>query len=145
MYMFKHLQTAYKFSCATRLYMACTDFIAALCVPHIYARKVSTAAVPHGIPMLILCTERGLACMHIACSAAAASTCLCKHSLDYLCKVHNPQVSSGHVTKLGPSRLYTAVAPSPDGEYLLVAWLERPFSYNVPCGRFPKRIQLWDK
>lgn len=55
------------------------------------------------------------------------------------------QVSTGKVTKLGPSRLYTAVAPSPDGEYLLVAWLERPFSYNVPCGRFPKRIQLWDK
>jgi len=55
------------------------------------------------------------------------------------------QVSTGQVTKLGPSRLYTAVAPSPDGEFLLVAWLERPFSYNVPCGRFPKRIQLWDK
>ncbi len=55
------------------------------------------------------------------------------------------QVSTGKVTQLGPSRLYTAVAPSPDGEYLLVAWLERPFSYNVPCGRFPKRIQLWNK
>lgn len=55
------------------------------------------------------------------------------------------KVSTGEVKQLGPPRLYTAVAPSPDGQYLLVAWLERPFSYNVPCGRFPKRIQLWDK
>ena len=55
------------------------------------------------------------------------------------------QISTGEIKKLGPSRLYTAVAPSPDGQYLLVAWLERPFSYNVPCGRFPKRIQLWDR
>lgn len=55
------------------------------------------------------------------------------------------QVSTGEVKQVGPARLYTAVAPSPDGKYLLVAWLERPFSYNVPCGRFPKRIQLWDR
>lgn len=32
---------------------------------------------------------------------------------------------------------------SPDGRYLLVSWLERPWSFNVPCGRFPKRVQLW--
>lgn len=54
-------------------------------------------------------------------------------------------MSTGEVKQIGPARLYTAVAPSPDGQYLLVAWLERPFSYNIPCGRFPKRIQLWDR
>ena len=46
---------------------------------------------------------------------------------------------------MGPPRLYAAFAPSPDGRFLLVAWLERPFSYTVPCGRFPKRIQVWDR
>ncbi len=35
------------------------------------------------------------------------------------------------------------VDPSPDGEFLLVTWLEPPFSYIVPCGRFPQRSQLW--
>ena len=55
------------------------------------------------------------------------------------------QVSTGEVTQLGDTRLYTSFAPSPDARFLLVAWLERPFSYNVPCGRFPKRVQLWDR
>ncbi|KAK9835947.1 hypothetical protein WJX81_000393 [Elliptochloris bilobata] len=54
-------------------------------------------------------------------------------------------VSSGEAARVGPPRLYTSFAPSPDGRFLLVAWLERPFSYTVPCGRFPKRIQLWDR
>ncbi|KIY94927.1 hypothetical protein MNEG_13035 [Monoraphidium neglectum] len=44
---------------------------------------------------------------------------------------------------IAPTRLYTEVDASPDGEWLLVSWLERPFSYAVPCGRFPARVQLW--
>ena len=46
---------------------------------------------------------------------------------------------------MGAPRLYAAFAPSPDGRFLLAAWLERPFSYTVPCGRFPKRVQVWDR
>lgn len=55
------------------------------------------------------------------------------------------QVSSGEVSVIGASRGYTAVSPSPDGRFLLVAWLERPFSFAVPCGRFPKTVQLWTR
>ena len=55
------------------------------------------------------------------------------------------QVSTGEVTQLGGTQLYTSFAPSPDARFLLVAWLERPYSYTVPCGRFPKRVQLWDR
>jgi hypothetical protein len=55
------------------------------------------------------------------------------------------QVGSGEVRRLGPPRMYSSFAPSPDGRFLLVGWLERPFSYTVPCGRFPKRVQLWDR
>ena len=49
------------------------------------------------------------------------------------------------MTQIGETRLYTSFSPSPDANYVLVAWLERPFSYTVPCGRFPKRVQLWDR
>jgi dipeptidyl aminopeptidase/acylaminoacyl peptidase len=59
--------------------------------------------------------------------------------------IASPQVSTGEATPLGPARAYTASTPSPDGRFLLVAWLERPYSYTVPCGRFPKRVQLWDR
>jgi dienelactone hydrolase len=39
--------------------------------------------------------------------------------------------------------MYTEVDPSPDGRYVLVSWIERPFSFTVPCGRFPARVELW--
>ena len=55
------------------------------------------------------------------------------------------QVTTGEKKRIGGPRLYCSLSTSPDAQYLLVAWLERPFSYNVPCGRFPKRIQVWDR
>ena len=38
---------------------------------------------------------------------------------------------------IGPARIYTSVTPSPDGKYMLMEWLEPPFSYQVPWSRFP--------
>ncbi|WP_233994096.1 prolyl oligopeptidase family serine peptidase [Porphyrobacter sp. AAP60] len=38
---------------------------------------------------------------------------------------------------VGDARIYTSVTPSPDGKYLLMEWLEQPFSYQVPWSRFP--------
>ena len=89
-----------------------------------------------------------------ALSDGACQTCACQmlHALCFTKQVQNcesmqpyAQVSTGEVRRVGEPRLYTAFAPSPDGRFLLVSWLERPFSYTVPCGRFPKRIQLWDR
>ena len=40
-------------------------------------------------------------------------------------------------------RLYSRMDCSPDGRYLIVEYLEAPFSYSVPAGRFPKRVELW--
>lgn len=61
-------------------------------------------------------------------------------------KKHPPaQVPSGTVTPLSIPRMYTGISASPDERYLLVYWIERPFSFMVPCGRFPKRVQLWDR
>lgn len=56
------------------------------------------------------------------------------------------KISTGECTPLSKERrIYTAIAPSPDGEYMVAAWLEPPWSFAVPCGRFPKRVELWDK
>lgn len=44
---------------------------------------------------------------------------------------------------VGAPRIYTNVQPSPDGEYLLAEWLERPFSYQVPFYRFPQVSEVW--
>jgi dipeptidyl aminopeptidase/acylaminoacyl peptidase len=55
-------------------------------------------------------------------------------------------ITSGDVTAFGDAdRVYTAVSCSPSGDYVLISWLQKPWSYAVPCGRFPKVVQVWDK
>jgi len=50
----------------------------------------------------------------------------------------------GEVTQLGPTALYSAFDPSPNGKYLLVEQIERPYSYTVPYYRFPEKTDVWD-
>jgi dipeptidyl aminopeptidase/acylaminoacyl peptidase len=50
----------------------------------------------------------------------------------------------GQVTPVGKPALVTNVSPSPDGRYLLVSSVHRPFSYLVPYVRFPHRSEVWD-
>jgi len=42
------------------------------------------------------------------------------------------------VTELG-SGLFVRTSPSPNGEYVLLEEITKPFSYSVPQGRFPRR------
>ncbi|MFZ5624931.1 MAG: prolyl oligopeptidase family serine peptidase [Gemmatimonadota bacterium] len=49
----------------------------------------------------------------------------------------------GNVTPIGAPGIHAQVSPSPDGRYLLVRTLHRPFSYLVPAGRFPARVEVW--
>ncbi|XP_074581756.1 putative glutamyl endopeptidase, chloroplastic isoform X1 [Curcuma longa] len=49
----------------------------------------------------------------------------------------------GTMRPIGPPAVYTSVDPSPDEKYMLVTSIHRPYSYIVPCGRFPKKIELW--
>lgn len=49
----------------------------------------------------------------------------------------------GDVERVSESGLIRAFDPSPDGCYVLVDRLERPFSYLVPHVRFPTRVELW--
>lgn len=50
---------------------------------------------------------------------------------------------TGKRTALGGG-LIDAAIPSPNGHYILYKTLHRPFSYQVPAGRFPKCIQVLD-
>src|ERR1700688_959559 len=52
---------------------------------------------------------------------------------------------AGKVTALGPPRQLWHFDPSPDGRYVLVESLHRPFSYLVPAERFPRRVEILDR
>jgi dipeptidyl aminopeptidase/acylaminoacyl peptidase len=51
--------------------------------------------------------------------------------------------ATGAATQLGPPGLYRSAAESPDGAYLLVHRLQRPFSFRVPYGYFARRAEVW--
>ncbi len=48
------------------------------------------------------------------------------------------------VQQAGKPGLFTGVTPSPDGEYLLVTEIKRPFSYIVPYYYFPSATAILD-
>jgi len=50
----------------------------------------------------------------------------------------------GAKTTLGEHGIYRSATPSPDGKYILVQTVHRPFSYLVPVYRFPLRVEVWD-
>ncbi|MFZ2285567.1 MAG: prolyl oligopeptidase family serine peptidase [Bacteroidales bacterium] len=49
-----------------------------------------------------------------------------------------------NTTVIGQRGLITDVSPSPDGKWLLVTLIEKPFSYIVPYFYFPSRTEIWD-
>ena len=55
-------------------------------------------------------------------------------------------IATGAVTPFGDAaRIHTRCDPSPDGQYVIMEELHRPFSYEIPCGRFPKRVWVVDR
>ena len=50
----------------------------------------------------------------------------------------------GTVTDIGEPGMHGDVDPSPNGEYLWVATVHRPFSYVVTVRDFPTRLAVWD-
>lgn len=50
----------------------------------------------------------------------------------------------GKVTPVGKPGVHSAADPSPDGRYLYVETVHKPYSYLVPMGRFPVRMEIWD-
>lgn len=49
----------------------------------------------------------------------------------------------GWVEAIGQPAIYTSIDPSPDQKYLLISSIHKPYSFIVPCGRFPKKVDLW--
>jgi len=50
----------------------------------------------------------------------------------------------GESAPIGSPAIFTTAEPSPDGKYLLVETIHRPYSYLVPAYRFPQKIEIWD-
>lgn len=53
-------------------------------------------------------------------------------------------IESGSVNRIGDPRIYGGVSASPDGQYVLVSYIQRPYSYLVPAFRFPQVTEIWD-
>jgi dipeptidyl aminopeptidase/acylaminoacyl peptidase len=52
---------------------------------------------------------------------------------------------TGTPTRIGADGLFTAASPSPDGRFVLVEALERPFSWLVRYPSFPKFVHVRDR
>ncbi len=52
---------------------------------------------------------------------------------------------SGNATEIAGPGIVREAVPSPDGRFVLVTTIHRPFSYLVPYSRFPQRIEVRDR
>jgi len=52
--------------------------------------------------------------------------------------------SSGAITLLGKPGNYESLDPSPDGRYILVGAIHKPYSYVTTYDRFPREIEAWN-
>ena len=51
---------------------------------------------------------------------------------------------TGKSTLVGEPAIYQTVEPSPNGRFLLVTRVHRPYSYTLPHTSFPKEVEVWD-
>ncbi len=51
---------------------------------------------------------------------------------------------SGQATDVGQPAIFETIDPAPNGQLLLTARVERPFSYLFPAESFPKQVAVWD-
>lgn len=52
--------------------------------------------------------------------------------------------NGSRVTSIGSNGIYSSISPSPDGHYLMVSEVLKPFSYIVPYYYFPTKTSIWD-
>jgi len=50
----------------------------------------------------------------------------------------------GKITPVGQPGIHARATSSPNGKYLLVETIQRPYSYQVPMDVFPSRTEVWD-
>ena len=51
----------------------------------------------------------------------------------------------GTVQLIGSAGIIAGADPSPDGKYILVNLIQRPFSYLVPYTEFPQSFEIWNQ
>jgi dipeptidyl aminopeptidase/acylaminoacyl peptidase len=45
---------------------------------------------------------------------------------------------------VGQPAIFETVSPAPDGQHILVARIQKPYSYLYPYFRFPKEVEVWN-
>jgi dipeptidyl aminopeptidase/acylaminoacyl peptidase len=63
---------------------------------------------------------------------------------DYYATAQMSLIRSGVATPVGKPGVFARVEPSPDGKYLLVSRLHRPYSYILPESEFPREVEVWN-
>ncbi|MBF2067479.1 MAG: S9 family peptidase [Calothrix sp. C42_A2020_038] len=63
----------------------------------------------------------------------------------YISSSLNKVTLDGKSTQIISSCLIDEAHPSPDGNFILLTTLHRPFSYQLPASYFPKRAEILDK
>lgn len=53
--------------------------------------------------------------------------------------------TTGRKTLIGKPGIFDNVSPSPNGEYLLVTKIKRPYSHLIPMGGFPADVEVWTR
>lgn len=51
---------------------------------------------------------------------------------------------NGKMREIGKPAIYDNASFSPDGNYILVSRIQKPFSYLYPYSRFPDETEIWD-
>lgn len=66
---------------------------------------------------------------------------------DYYCgsQLAYIDTANGKTEATGKPDIFVTAKPSPDGKYLLVARLHRPYSYLHPYIDFPTEVEVWNK
>jgi dipeptidyl aminopeptidase/acylaminoacyl peptidase len=53
-------------------------------------------------------------------------------------------VNTGQSMLIGSPAIFSDIDPSPEGDHILVVRHEKPWSFSLPCGRFPRRMEVWN-
>ena len=54
-------------------------------------------------------------------------------------------ITENIITELGEPAIFQNVSPSPDGKFILVSRVVKPYSYLVPAFRFPTDVEVWSR
>lgn len=53
-------------------------------------------------------------------------------------------VDTGRSRAIGVPSIFSDIDPAPGADLIYVVRHQRPWSFTLPCGRFPRRMEIWD-